>query len=156
VGRILMGGPIIVLFIFSILVGSWFTWRFVPPSSLLLPWLVKSIILLGLIGFIVSYIGAKSVDLFKKIGGNFWALKWVSGQIWFLPYISSLNPVKILFFGKSFYRFIDNGWLEIVGGQGGVVKLIETSRMRDKWNVLRIKLSFYLILLVLVFVLMVY
>jgi len=152
--RVLIEGPITVLFIFSVVVGSWFAWSFMPPSVLLLPTIVKSIILLGIVGLAVNFIGVKNLGALKEIGNNFWLLNIMSGHIWFLPFISSINPTKTLKLGKRLYRFIDNGWLEFMGGQGGILTVISISRLTDKWNVLRIKFSFYLLLLVLMLILL--
>lgn len=154
--RIFMSGPIRVLFVSSVLVGSLFTWVYVPPSSLILPWLVKSTVLLGIMGLVVAYSLVKSTSLFIKIEKGWRLLKIISGSIWFLPYTTSVNPVKILLSGKLFYRFMDNGWLEFVGGQGGVFRIIRVSRATDKWNVLGIKLSFYVLLIILVLILFIF
>lgn len=150
VESILIVGPIMILFIFSVVVGSWFTWIFVPPLPLLLPWIIKSTILLGIAGLVLIYIRVKGVYIFSVEQRKSWVFNRVSGHIWFLPYITAINPVKSILSGKLFYRFTDNGWLEFIGGQGGINSMIKMSRVMDKWNVLRIKVSFYLLLTILV------
>jgi len=42
-----------------------------PPSVLLLPTIVKSIILLGIVGLAVNFIGVKNLGALKEIGNNF-------------------------------------------------------------------------------------
>lgn len=156
VSGLLIRGPITILFIFSVLVGSWFTWRFLPPASLILPWLVKRIILLGILVLILGVSAVRKMDSGVKLINRSGLVYWVLGQMWFLPYITSLNSVKRLLVGKWFYRYADNGWLEFIGGQGGVTEVIFTSRLTDKWNALSIKLSFYLLLTILLGVFLVY
>jgi len=41
--------PITVLFIFSVIVGSWFNWNFVIPRVLTMPWFIKIAVLIGII-----------------------------------------------------------------------------------------------------------
>jgi len=144
--------PITVLFIFSVIVGSWFNWNFVIPRVLTMPWFIKIAVLIGIIRlvFLIGRIKVRRLFLMlnKSIGVSD-GLDWFLGHIWFLPYVSTFNPIKSLLSGKFFYRFMDNGWLEFLGGQEGMAKIISLSRFVDRWNILSIKLSFCFLLLVL-------
>lgn len=56
-----------------------------------------------------------------------------------------MNQVKFLGLGKSYYRGMDLGWLELMGGQGGSLYLIKASSLVDKWGSIHLKIYLYFI-----------
>ena len=102
----------------SIFFGALISWLIIEVSFILLPYYLKNLTLLVcLSGCLFGFFISKCQYNFKII--NFSPLVWLSGSIWFLPYLSSQplinRPLKgggeILFLG-------DIGWLESFGGQG--------------------------------------
>jgi len=72
------------------------------------------------------------------------------GRIWFLPNLTIVNPLISLVLGKSNFKMMDIGWIEIAGGQGIIRVIMSVSRILDKWNVTHIKLYLFRIFIVLV------
>nr|YP_010490455.1 NADH dehydrogenase subunit 5 [Ibla cumingi]UWM12941.1 NADH dehydrogenase subunit 5 [Ibla cumingi] len=105
------------LMLFSIFFGALTSWAVLEPSVVVLPVVLKNLTLsvcfLGLLTGLalpqVAYFYSKSFSL----------VEWVSGSMWFLPYISSQPLIKLpLETGSALYKLGDQGWLEYLGGQG--------------------------------------
>ena len=53
-----------------------------------------------------------------------------------LPFLTHKNPLKLLSLSKLYYKYINMGWLEKVGGQGGIYYIINISTFTDNENIL--------------------
>jgi hypothetical protein len=135
--------PIRGLFIVSVVVGSAYVWVFLPPCSIVFTKLVKirvfglSLIFAGLMRMVVrnTLIG-EGTQLRKNMG--------VLGQIWFLHFLRTLNFIGVIKRRKKYFKFLDSGWLEVRGGQGGMRRLIKFSSIPDKLNILHLKLYIFI------------
>jgi NADH-ubiquinone oxidoreductase chain 5 len=135
--------PICILFLSSTVCGSLFNWLFISPIIIILPTVFKIIILFVgvlLVGLILNLI---KEGLFLRATPNKLII-YFYGNIWGLPVISTFSWVKSMLIGLSYLKFIDQGWLEELGGQGGFNKISSNSSYIDNWNILGVK--FYLFL----------
>lgn len=147
--------PITILFIYSIYVGSFFTWIFVPLYEIILPLVCKILILSLLILFLL-----KRIILF--INSINWHIKfinkiklliiWFLRNIWFLPQVSTIFIIPLLNLGLTYLKIYDHGWFEKYGGQGIYTKLINLSLNNDYITLSGIK--FYIIIIfIIIFIL---
>nr|YP_010175309.1 NADH dehydrogenase subunit 5 [Friesea gretae]QSL98427.1 NADH dehydrogenase subunit 5 [Friesea gretae] len=147
--------PMSFLFVFSVIVGSWFTWNFTPPLFIYLPLFVKLTVLVSM--FLITWFVLTTKGVYEL--KYYWLkfkftsiFKWFVGQMWFLAFITPLMPVKILTQGGSAAKFMDSGWLEIFGGQGGMKYIMVLAGVVDKWSFLNFKSFIFMLFLVMIFV----
>jgi len=139
--------PIRMLFLISVLVGASFRWVFIIHFAYILPLIVKfSILLFGLTLVYLVYLYFNRTSLFLVKMNLVKKLLWFAGIIWYLPFLTHINPLKLLRLSKLYYKYIDMGWLEIIGGQGGIFYLINMSSLTEKWNYTHIKIYIYVII----------
>jgi len=147
--------PIIVLFIISTIIGVLFTWLFINPIAICLPYFIKLIVFsliirLGAI-WLFGAINMNPVEGLKNYQKNI-SIFWLRGHIWFIYFMSSINFQIRLKPGRKFQDKIDQGWLEAVGAQGAGNSLIDLASLIDKWSLLNFKsYSYILFLLIIVF-----
>lgn len=106
------------LVFFSIFFGSLISWLSIDVVSIILPLELKNLTLgVCILGLILGFFISQSSYNFFKL--KFSLYIWVSGSIWFLPYLSS-QPLSYLplSIGNEIIKFGDIGWLEYWGGQG--------------------------------------
>jgi hypothetical protein len=141
--------PMRMLFIISILVGASFRWTFMSHMALVLPLVIKfSILLFGSIIVYLIYLHLnKTIQFTFSVKRNSVKLLWFVGIIWYLPFLTHKNPLKLLSLSKLYYKYIDMGWLEKIGGQGGIFYLINRSTFTEKWNYTHIKRYIYVIII---------
>lgn len=139
--------PMCVLFLSSIIAGSVFNWLFVSPVLVILPIILKMIILfIGLILIkVVLTLIEESLHVFKKSNK---LIVYFYGNIWGLPIISTFIYIKSMWVGIFLLKFVDQGWLEELGGQGGFNKLRVKSSYLDNWNILRVKSYLFLFFII--------
>jgi len=140
--------PMRILFLISILVGASFRWLFISQIALVLPLIIKfSILLLGsiLVNLIYLYFNKTSQFLFStKI--NLVKLLWFVGIIWYLPFLTHKNPLHLLRLSKLYHKYLDMGWLEKMGGQGGMSHLMSISTFIEKWHYAHMKTYIYVMI----------
>nr|YP_009047722.1 NADH dehydrogenase subunit 5 [Striatobalanus amaryllis]AGZ92372.1 NADH dehydrogenase subunit 5 [Striatobalanus amaryllis] len=103
---------------FSVFFGALISWLAMDVSSIILPAGLKNLTLsVCILGIFLGFFMAQSSYNFSKL--KFSLLVWLSGSMWFLPYLSSqpltYMPLKL---GSEIMKFGDMGWLEFLGGQG--------------------------------------
>jgi len=109
--------PITLLFVLAIRAGRFISWVYFPCYFIYLPSLFKMIILVCVFIFRIIiyeniyYVSFNRFSLFNK---------WVHyiGSMWFIPFLSTIFFIPILNLGKILIKFIDQGWVEYLGGQG--------------------------------------
>nr|QXU60445.1 NADH dehydrogenase subunit 5 [Acasta sulcata] len=106
------------LVMFSIFFGALISWLTMDMSSIILPKSLKNLTLtVCILGLILGYSMSQSSFSFSKM--KFSMMIWLSGSMWFLPYLSSqpmtFLPLKT---GSEIMKAGDMGWLELMGGQG--------------------------------------
>nr|YP_010142233.1 NADH dehydrogenase subunit 5 [Chthamalus malayensis]QQK92491.1 NADH dehydrogenase subunit 5 [Chthamalus malayensis] len=114
----IMNKSCIGLVIFSVFFGAMMSWLIMESVMILLPTYLKNLTLLVcVIGSFLGFLMAKSSYSFSFL--NFSSVLWLSGSMWFLPYLSSQPLVNLpLRGGGSIMSLGDMGWLEFFGGQG--------------------------------------
>lgn len=135
--------PICLLFLRSTICGGGFNWLFITPVTVILPSVFKIIILfvgMFLVGVIINLI--KETLTVRKIPNK--SLVYFYGNIWGLPVISTFTWIKSILTGVSYIKYIDQGWLEELGGQGGFNKISSNSSYIDNWNILGVKSYLFL------------
>ena len=103
---------------FSVFFGALVSWLTIDINAIILPKRLKNLTLtVCILGIFLGFLISQSSYNFSK--QKFSIIIWLSGSIWFLPYLSS-QPLTYLPFkiGSEIIKFGDIGWLEIFGGQG--------------------------------------
>nr|YP_009227882.1 NADH dehydrogenase subunit 5 [Armatobalanus allium]AII19529.1 NADH dehydrogenase subunit 5 [Armatobalanus allium] len=103
---------------FSVFFGALISWLSMDVTSIILPSSLKNLTLtVCILGAFLGFLMSQSSYNFSKL--KFSLLLWLSGSMWFLPYLSSqpmtYMPLKV---GSDIMKFGDMGWLEFLGGQG--------------------------------------
>lgn len=124
--------PIIILRILAIIIGKIFqylnlTFRF----DITLPVFHKILVILViLIGLITSIFLALEIPLLKSINQS--KFTHFNSSMWFLASFSSQplisSPLQI---GHKYQKSLDQGWLEIIGGQGSFKSFINLTKMNQ-------------------------
>jgi len=151
--EVFMLSPIGVLFILSTVRGSVFSWLYLNPYFVILSISLKLIFLfIGVRGIIML--------LYKKLKIRYCiALKGPSilwyflGGMWFLPFLSTFLMVKPLRLGAYLLKYLDQGWMEELGGQGRFYKIVINTASMDKWSLLGLKsyLILFFIFMIMIF-----
>nr|YP_009689650.1 NADH dehydrogenase subunit 5 [Psorophora saeva]QEE94379.1 NADH dehydrogenase subunit 5 [Psorophora saeva] len=116
----IMSFSIFMLMIMAIIGGSMLSWlMYFNPSMICLPFYLKMLTLMvcilgGISGYLISNI---SLFFYNK-SLNYYNFSYFSGNMWFMPVISTLGVVKWpLILGMNSYKSFDQGWSEYFGGQ---------------------------------------
>lgn len=59
-------------------------------------------------------VGLKSKFVFSA------GVQWFFGSMWFLPILSTSGTIKSTSSGVFILKFVDQGWIEGLGGQGAI------------------------------------
>nr|YP_010049492.1 NADH dehydrogenase subunit 5 [Yuukianura szeptyckii]QPL15827.1 NADH dehydrogenase subunit 5 [Yuukianura szeptyckii] len=143
------------LFTVSLMVGSSFIWVLLPLYILNLPIYFKCMILslsLFLVMFTLMNLFKKSIVGKKDMNKMKQVFLWFMGMMWMMPFTSTLAPMKMISIGKTYLKLLDMGWLEKLGGQGGMSLIMKSSTILEKWNVLYLKLYLFIVLFTLLIV----
>jgi len=146
--------PIRVLFYLAIRGGSLIIWWFIPPLLIILTILVKILVFFISVALsILVFVNFNNLILLKKFKlVNFY---YFYGLIINIPYLSTYIFIPALNFGFELIKKLDQGWTEMLGGQGFIKKIRSYRIRRDKFNFLSIKLYlsmfiFFLIIIVII------
>nr|QIT06537.1 NADH dehydrogenase subunit 5 [Sminthurides bifidus] len=128
-----MAAPMGILFLASITAGSGLSWLILPGFFIPIPQYVKMLVIVLLSLIYLFMMG------FYKISMGY-RYSWFLGLMWGLPSISS--NLMIYLMNKSIYyiKLVDQGWLEIMGGQGLSTLGSKLSMHLDKSNLVNVKL----------------
>nr|YP_961305.1 NADH dehydrogenase subunit 5 [Capitulum mitella]AAR87434.1 NADH dehydrogenase subunit 5 [Capitulum mitella] len=115
------------LVLFSVFFGALISWLVMDATLVSLPIYLKNLTLtVCFLGVILGSFMSKSSYNFSTF--NFEWVVWMSGSMWFLPYISSQSLVYLpLTAGGAVSSLGDLGWLELLGGQGANKSLMNYS-----------------------------
>jgi hypothetical protein len=103
------------------------------------------------LGFLI-----RSIRIGHIITNSFYFSKRILGSMWFLPFLSTNFCIRFpLILGGKYTRLIDQGWREILGGQGIYTSLRVGSILVRKvqYNEFRVHLLFSFVILLLSFLL---
>nr|UFZ12911.1 NADH dehydrogenase subunit 5 [Platyneuromus soror] len=109
------------LLFFAIMGGSMLSWLIFPtPSSIILPLFLKLLTLMvSLLGLWIGYELAKFSLSWELNSFKFYNLSTFLGSMWFMPILSTkLISYFFLILGSKITKSIDQGWSEMIGGQG--------------------------------------
>lgn len=145
----------IMVIIVMVLVGGCFMrWLiFIDLEGIILPFLLKTCTLLlcifgGLWGILIGINRLIS----KKMSGNIF-LKRLLGEIWFLPYLCSYRiNWMALKRGYIYYKVIDSGWGEFIGGQGLFNVLINLNSQISYLQMKNLFITMFIYIIILIFV----
>jgi len=144
--------PIFNLFIISIFRGSFLSWLVFPPFLVILPFLLKVLVIIGLSFFFLLLSGV--ILNYRIFRGGFSFPRLYFGLIWFMPNLSTFFIYPLLGLGNFFLKNFDHSWVEKLSGQGVFLK-IRASRIKiDIISLLNLKtfLFFFIFFLVVIFV----
>jgi hypothetical protein len=82
---------------------------------------------------------------------NFKSWTHYIGSIWFIPYLSTFFFIPFLKLGKTLIKFMDQGWVEYLGGQGSNITLSRISSKTDYFYLLNLKSYLLIFFMFLVF-----
>nr|YP_009443880.1 NADH dehydrogenase subunit 5 [Archipsocus nomas]ATU07101.1 NADH dehydrogenase subunit 5 [Archipsocus nomas] len=141
--------PMLVMFLFTIMGGSVMMWLMFLGSvpvylTLTMKCLTWMVILMGIfLGLMICMVD----DYMEMTGGM---LVSFVGQMWYLPFLSTycLNSWG-LHMGYFYYKIVDQGWLDKMGGQGMKNLLIKLSNWSSVVHLNKINLYILLYLYVL-------
>lgn len=139
--------PISLLFYSAVMFGSLIIWWFIPPLLIFLPIIKKVIILV----FTISLFTLILRSLKNLLVNNVIILrKFLSffGGILGIPILSTYAFMPVLNFGSKILKSLDQGWMEMIGGQGFINKLIHSIGEGDKLNYINLKLYLSLFILI--------
>nr|UGS80249.1 NADH dehydrogenase subunit 5 [Eolachesilla chilensis] len=135
----IMLGIMMVMMLMVIIGGSFMSWMiFIDLGGIVLMSEFKMLTLtICVLGAITGYSLGK-INLIGQSPLNFIFLKSMLGEMWFLPYLTtySINYI-VLKIGYYYFKYIDMGWGEFLGGQGinkTLLKLNNTIYLLQKKN----------------------
>lgn len=116
--------PMMALFIMSTFGGCLIVWTFFPCVYSYLRLITKTLTLLFLaLSFVVTVFHLR----YPLFSHNTTLMIYYFRLIWMLPLISIHFSSLILFRGISYVKFLDQGWIEYLGGQGLYSKIYTNS-----------------------------
>nr|YP_009753958.1 NADH dehydrogenase subunit 5 [Dicranocentrus wangi]QIT06439.1 NADH dehydrogenase subunit 5 [Dicranocentrus wangi] len=147
-----MSIPMSFLFLMAISAGSLMSWFYFPCYSIFLPLAFSIFVLLNVIFWgVLIYVFMSCFHLFYLS-----VISYVShymGTMWFMPIISTYSFMPLLSLGNFLIKYLDQGWVELFGGQGVHYFFSKTSLFIDKWYFLNLKSYFFLFFIFLLFIL---
>ena len=143
--------PIRILFLLSVAGGRILAWNYFPVYNIFLPATFKFIILVSITVF-AGFIYDKIVNLGLDEKINFSSkLFYFVRTMWFIPFVSTYFFMPALTAGKILIKFLDQGWVEQIGGQGSYRQIILGSSKADYFYLLNLKSYLLMFLIILLF-----
>nr|QRV62642.1 NADH dehydrogenase subunit 5 [Stictonectes escheri] len=147
-----------VMLLFVVLVGSMLMWLIFPsPIMICLPqWMKFMALMVSILGGWVGYeISKFSINWFSN-SMKFYKFSFFFGSMWFMPIISTffVNYIPLIV-SFNLFKVFDQGWNELIGGQG-VNKNLKKNSMYFQFfqdNSMKIYLVLLLFWLMLLFIL---
>jgi len=142
--------PILVLFIRSTFSGSLFNWIYLNPLVIILPLLIKILILTS--GVCLTFL-VTQIFIFEKLNLTlkYKILVFYLGSIWFLPNLSTKPLIKNLVFGLNIIKYVDHGWIEILGPQGIYLYLSNKYSQINLWGLVKIKSYLFIFIIFIIY-----
>nr|QXM16981.1 NADH dehydrogenase subunit 5 [Neoneuromus latratus] len=149
------------LLFFAIMGGSMLSWLIFPsPSLIVLPMIMKLMTLLvSLIGMWIGYELSKFKLNWKLNSLKIYGMSSFLGSMWFMPILSTkFINLYFLKLGYLIIKSIDQGWSEMMGGQGIYNLLKSNSKMYQliQTNNLKIFLLSFVVWIIILMIFMIY
>lgn len=109
--------PISILFFSSVVAGSILSWINFPCIAIFLS-LSWKLVLLCLTFFLSIFIYLLINQLIFVYFDSIINFTYFVGLMWFLPFLSTFTFMPLLKLGNFFTKYLDQGWVEYIGGQG--------------------------------------
>nr|UFZ12885.1 NADH dehydrogenase subunit 5 [Corydalus sp. 2 YLJ-2021a] len=151
----MLKGMLGLLFL-AIMGGSMLMWLIFPsPQVIVLPLILKLMTLLvSLIGMWLGYEISKFKLSWNLNSLNFYNMSFFLGSMWFMPILSTKFVSKLfLLMGLKIIKSIDQGWSEMMGGQGVYLFIKNNSMINQSFQMNNLKiflLSFVVWIIILV------
>nr|YP_002229133.1 NADH dehydrogenase subunit 5 [Corydalus cornutus]ACH89982.1 NADH dehydrogenase subunit 5 [Corydalus cornutus] len=151
----MLKGMLGLLFL-AIMGGSMLSWLIFPsPSIIVLPMILKLMALLvSVIGMWVGYEFSKFKLSWNLNSLNFYNMSSFLGSMWFMPILSTKFVSKLfLMMGLKIIKSIDQGWSEMMGGQGIYMFISGSSMINQSFQMNNLKiflLSFVVWIIILI------
>nr|YP_009092211.1 NADH dehydrogenase subunit 5 [Neochauliodes fraternus]AHG24700.1 NADH dehydrogenase subunit 5 [Neochauliodes fraternus] len=154
----MLKGMLGLLFL-AIMGGSMLSWLIFPsPSVIILPLLLKLMALLvSLIGMWMGYELSKFKLSWKLNSLSFYMMSSFLGSMWFMPILSTKFVSNLfLSLGYKIIKSIDQGWSEMMGGQGmyNVMKNYTLINQLIQFNNLKIYLLSFVVWIIILMIYM--
>ena len=155
---IIMLVPICGLYLFSVVAGGVLSWISVPFFCISLPLGWKLLIFLGvmlvMIIFLILLLGETQLITALRRSG----LIWFIGRMWFIPYLSTFFIIPTYYLGGWLIKWVDQGWVEVLGGQGLIFSFSGVANKLDfsLWVPLKLYVFIFIVLGVILLVLLIY
>jgi NADH-ubiquinone oxidoreductase chain 5 len=138
--------PKTFLLAITVISGCWIRINMFPLRFVFLPMIIKtsvSIIILLTFLIIFNILGLKINSRRSYYG----LVESFMGSMWFLPSLSRVLFIPLFKIGGLFLKLVDQGWLEIFGGQGIIKSLGRLGSFYDFFNLINFKLYIFMIFL---------
>lgn len=147
--------PISLLFVTAVTAGSAIRWIYFPVRLVFLSYSFKLMILVLVLVFLLR---TYTVISFLKLFNLRDQWKWVhfSGSIWFIPLLSTFFIIPVLKLGKELIKFLDQGWVEVLGAQGSYLITSTSSRKRDSFYFINLKTYLFIFIILIFFMVIVF
>nr|BBD12698.1 NADH dehydrogenase subunit 5 [Dryococelus australis] len=140
--------------LFSVFGGCMLSWILLPiPNMIMLPFNLKiMVVVVCLLGSWAGYFISKFSLFDMNYNYSYSGFCMFFGNMWFMPYLTIKIPSYPLVFGLSFNQSSDQGWFELLGGQGLYLMLSYYSTLNQKiqnsmFNLFFIFVSFWFVIL---------
>nr|YP_001798487.1 NADH dehydrogenase subunit 5 [Orchesella villosa]ABS57585.1 NADH dehydrogenase subunit 5 [Orchesella villosa] len=142
--------PMSSLFMVSVFAGNFITLLYIPCCFVFLPLFFKMLILTGIIGLsYMVFINMSVINLFafKNLKNKIHFM----GTMWFMPILSTYFFMPSLALGSALLKYLDQGWVEIISGQGMFMVMRKSGSQIDYFFSLNIKSYLLMFLMILIF-----
>nr|YP_009032778.1 NADH dehydrogenase subunit 5 [Folsomotoma octooculata]AGL95078.1 NADH dehydrogenase subunit 5 [Folsomotoma octooculata] len=145
-----MGG----LMFLSMYGGCFMGAKLFPSVYVFLPFFVKTSLLIMIVMMFMLMFWMLNIKTIQLNNYTNMIIKY-AGSMWFLPMLSTMLLMPILSLGLKLIKYMDQGWLEYMGGQGVILYFSNSASIIDYSNFLNIKYYLF-IFFVMIFMLFMY
>lgn len=146
--------PISLLVLLSLIAGGWMRVFMFPINFIFLPIMFKMVVLVGILIIFFLYFYFLNRKLLSQSSATSLIVRYL-GSMWFLPSLRRILFMPLIKLGSLFMKFVDQGWLEFLGGQGILAKSIKISSNIDLFNFINVKFYLFMFFMVLSFIFLV-
>lgn len=125
-----------------------------PINFIFLPIMFKMVVLVGILIIFFLYFYFLNRKLLSQSSATSLIVRYL-GSMWFLPSLRRILFMPLIKLGSLFMKFVDQGWLEFLGGQGILAKSIKISSNIDLFNFINVKFYLFMFFMVLSFIFLV-
>nr|NP_976146.1 NADH dehydrogenase subunit 5 [Tricholepidion gertschi]AAO40217.1 NADH dehydrogenase subunit 5 [Tricholepidion gertschi] len=156
-GWYMLSGMLGLLFM-AVVGGCVFSWLFFStPLLIVLPMSLSMMaVVVSLLGGWIGYVLSTSEINSDLLSLKFYVSSVFAGSMWFTPLLSTYGVSKdLLLSSGNMIKSVDQGWNELIGGQGIYVSLVGGSLFNQSWqnNSLSTYLLFFAFWILVIFIL---